>query len=211
MRKKITRLPSRGVLLAAITASLYLALGALVYTSQGFADLRPCVVVCCAPRMNPHPQPATRLLVSLLDTPRQKSHDRHKVHGLGLSECLMAFFDDDGNPYLGAKFPAFRFACTPGKQTLTACYPWLVLPCSLGIQKSARRTSIISDQSLQPGRHLEPIQLLWGLVHCQPRQEEPLQKRCCGGSTMVQATTVTVITHAISFTLWYASALLRPS
>lgn len=56
-----------------------------------------------------------------------------------------------------------------------------------------------------------PTLLLWGLIHRQPRQKEPLEKRRCRGSTTVQATTVTVITYAISSTLWYASALLRPS
>ncbi|EAA31339.1 hypothetical protein GE21DRAFT_7158 [Neurospora crassa] len=63
-----------------------------------FAELRPCVVVCCAPRTHPRPQPATRFMINLLDPPRQKSHGRHNLHGLGLSECPMASLNDEGNP-----------------------------------------------------------------------------------------------------------------
>ncbi|EGZ74637.1 hypothetical protein NEUTE2DRAFT_125596 [Neurospora tetrasperma FGSC 2509] len=60
-----------------------------------FAELRPCVV-CCAPRTHPRPQPATRFMIHLLDLPRQKSHGRHKLHGLG----FMASLNDEGNPSL---------------------------------------------------------------------------------------------------------------
>ncbi|KAL0466897.1 hypothetical protein QR685DRAFT_574962 [Neurospora intermedia] len=65
-----------------------------------FAELRPCVVVCCAPRTHPRPQPATRFMINLLDLPRQRNPGRHNLHGLGLSECPMASLNDEGNPSL---------------------------------------------------------------------------------------------------------------